>query len=257
MPNWALYELPHAWREMKSISNLLLQQYVTFLKMDTIHESPEYILNFDPKLYHDYFVQYVSQLPSTSESSYIPQAPFNTNILGVDGTSIQANSIHATSDIDWFSISSMSNYPIYDNTNTDNESISSWPSISSNSSPEAIPWDPPAPPTPQTKDLLPFGVASGPGTWRCAFPGCTSKTKFFRRCGLRKHYKRHRKHLFCRHIGCPKSLSGGFSSQKDLARHEAKHNPSIVCQWEGCARLFSRRDNMRDHIRRVHLKGPC
>lgn len=54
--------------------------------------------------------------------------------------------------------------------------------------------------------------------------------------------------------------SGGFSSKKDRARHEAKHNPGIRCEWHGpngeeCARMFSRMDNMKDHVRRIHNKG--
>lgn len=53
---------------------------------------------------------------------------------------------------------------------------------------------------------------------------------------------------------------GGFSSKKDRARHEAKHNPKILCEWIGeggerCGRKFSRVDNMKDHVRRIHRKG--
>jgi hypothetical protein len=54
--------------------------------------------------------------------------------------------------------------------------------------------------------------------------------------------------------------TGGFSSKKDRARHEAKHNPRILCEWVGeggerCGRRFSRVDNMKDHMRRIHRKG--
>jgi len=112
-----------------------------------------------------------------------------------------------------------------------------------------------------------------PQCWRCAYPGCTSRATFTRGCDLRKHYNRHSKHLFCRVEGCPQSeaiaaakagsdgqLSGGFSSKKDRARHEAKHNPGIRCEWRGpegeeCGRIFSRMDNMKDHVRRIHNKG--
>ena len=107
--------------------------------------------------------------------------------------------------------------------------------------------------------------------WRCAYPGCTSRATFTRGCDLRKHYNRHSKHLFCRVDGCPQSqaaaatrstdgtLTGGFSSKKDRARHEAKHNPGIKCEWKGhngedCGRVFSRMDNMKDHVRRIHKK---
>lgn len=122
--------------------------------------------------------------------------------------------------------------------------------------------------------------------WRCAYPNCTSRAVFTRGCDLRKHYNRHSKHLFCRVDGCPQSeaacissaqqqaiqagaeisdpsklaITGGFSSKKDRARHEAKHNPGIKCEWKGpngeeCGRLFSRMDNMKDHVRRIHNKG--
>lgn len=72
---------------------------------------------------------------------------------------------------------------------------------------------------------------------------------------------------------CPQSAAscanrkdggGGFSSNKDRARHEAKHDPRIRCEWRGkdargvevrCDRVFSRTDNMKDHVRRIHVKG--
>ncbi|OOQ85892.1 hypothetical protein PEBR_23008 [Penicillium brasilianum] len=104
-------------------------------------------------------------------------------------------------------------------------------------------------------DLSRYGIPVGDGLWRCAHPGCTSQASFRRGCDLRKHFNRHRKHLFCRHEGCPQSKQGGFSSKKDRARHEAKHNPGIVCEWDGCGRVFSRVDNMKDHVRRIHRRG--
>ncbi|KAJ5911884.1 uncharacterized protein N7473_001187 [Penicillium subrubescens] len=104
-------------------------------------------------------------------------------------------------------------------------------------------------------DLSRYGIPAGEGIWRCAHPGCTSQAIFRRGCDLRKHFNRHRKHLFCRHEGCPQSKQGGFSSKKDRARHEAKHNPGIVCEWDGCGRVFSRVDNMKDHVRRIHRRG--
>ncbi|RYO55856.1 hypothetical protein AA0116_g8824 [Alternaria tenuissima] len=58
-----------------------------------------------------------------------------------------------------------------------------------------------------------------------------------------------------RSYGIPNKNGGGFSSKKDLARHEAKHNPGVLCDWEGCDRVFSRVDNMRDHVKRIHLKA--
>lgn len=113
---------------------------------------------------------------------------------------------------------------------------------------------PPSPPS-NPADLTRYGIPTGDGAWRCAHPGCTSQALFRRGCDLRKHFNRHRKHLFCRHEGCPQSRQGGFSSKKDRARHEAKHNPGIVCEWDGCGRVFSRVDNMKDHVRRIHRRG--
>ena len=87
-------------------------------------------------------------------------------------------------------------------------------------------------------------------TWTCAYPSCSSKAIFNRPCDLRKHFNRHSKNYFCRHEGCPQTQEGGFSSKKDRARHESKHNPGVVCDWDGCERMFSRVDNMRNHMAR-------
>ncbi|CAK4034505.1 c2h2 type zinc finger domain [Lecanosticta acicola] len=108
--------------------------------------------------------------------------------------------------------------------------------------------------SPNASEMLKWGCQNENGSWSCAYPGCSSKSTFNRGCDLRKHYKRHTKSLFCRHDGCPQSKEGGFSSKKDRARHEAKHNPNVVCEWKGCERLFSRQDNMKDHVRRVHKR---
>jgi len=108
--------------------------------------------------------------------------------------------------------------------------------------------------SPNPNELLDYGNINGDGTWHCAFPDCTSRAVFTRGCDLRKHYRRHSKYLFCRHKGCPQSTTGGFSSKKDRARHEAKHNPDVPCDLRGCARVFSRVDNMKDHVGRVHRK---
>ena len=110
--------------------------------------------------------------------------------------------------------------------------------------------------SPHTHDLNNYGFLNNDNrSWRCAFPGCTSKAVFVRPCDLRKHFNRHSKNYHCRHDGCPQATEGGFSSKKDRARHEAKHNPGVQCEWEGCERIFSRRDNMLDHGRRIHRKS--
>ncbi|KAK3618109.1 hypothetical protein LTR56_024454 [Elasticomyces elasticus] len=108
--------------------------------------------------------------------------------------------------------------------------------------------------SPSTLEMAKWGFRNGNGSWSCGYPGCSSKSTFNRGCELRKHYKRHTKSLFCRQEGCPQTTEGGFSSKKDRTRHEAKHNPRIACEWDGCERLFSRVDNMKDHVRRLHGK---
>ncbi|KAL8975658.1 MAG: hypothetical protein Q9197_000133 [Variospora fuerteventurae] len=106
-------------------------------------------------------------------------------------------------------------------------------------------------------DLPNFGYALNDGTsWKCAYPGCSSRAIFTRGCDLRKHFRRHSKTLFCRHEGCPAATEGGFSSRKDRDRHESKHRPDVPCEWRGCDRVFSRVDNMKDHVRRIHQKRP-
>ena len=97
---------------------------------------------------------------------------------------------------------------------------------------------------PSSPDLRSYGFLNKNGTWSCNYPGCTSRAVLKSRCDLRKHLKRHMKLFFCRHEGCPQATGGGFSTKKDLARHEAKHNPGVLCDWDGCDRVFSRVDNM-------------
>ncbi|EMD00340.1 hypothetical protein BAUCODRAFT_62639 [Baudoinia panamericana UAMH 10762] len=109
--------------------------------------------------------------------------------------------------------------------------------------------------SPNAGEMARWGYEVAEGDWKCSYQGCTSKSTFTRGCDLRKHYKRHTKSLFCRHEGCPQSMGGGFSSKKDRARHEAKHNPTISCELDDCPRLFSRVDNMKDHVRRVHKRS--
>lgn len=105
-------------------------------------------------------------------------------------------------------------------------------------------------------DLQNFGFPLPDGRrWSCAYPGCTSQATFVRGCDLRKHFRRHTKSLFCRHEDCPQATEAGFSSKKDRDRHEAKHKPGVPCEWEGCDRIFSRVDNMKDHVRRIHRKA--
>ncbi|KAI1126439.1 hypothetical protein F5Y10DRAFT_267102 [Nemania abortiva] len=88
---------------------------------------------------------------------------------------------------------------------------------------------------------------------KCSFAACSSKVLFTRPCDLAKHYRQHFRRFFCRVEGCSSSRTNeaaGFATKKDRLRHEATHDPSIVC--EGCGKKFSRHDNLRDHERRLH-----
>jgi len=110
--------------------------------------------------------------------------------------------------------------------------------------------------SPSPADLHNFGIPLPDGrSWRCGYPHCTSQAVFTRGCDLRKHFRRHTKTLFCRHEGCSQSKEGGFSSKKDRDRHESRHAPQIQCTHPGCDRVFSRVDNMKDHVRRIHRKN--
>jgi len=109
--------------------------------------------------------------------------------------------------------------------------------------------------SPNPADLHNFGYLMPDGrSWRCAYSHCTSQAIFTRGCDLRKHFRRHTKSLYCSYEDCPQSRDGGFSSKKDRDRHEAKHAPKIHCTQRGCERVFSRVDNMKDHVRRIHRK---
>ena len=88
------------------------------------------------------------------------------------------------------------------------------------------------------------GLKKLDGSYSCAWPDCKSRARLVCACDSRKHYRRQLKLFLCRYHGCPKSTKNGFSTKRDRARHEAKHNPSITCEWRDCDRLFSRVDNM-------------
>ncbi|KAF5855010.1 hypothetical protein ETB97_010288 [Aspergillus alliaceus] len=101
---------------------------------------------------------------------------------------------------------------------------------------------------------------------KCPFPGCKSTARFATPRDFRRHYRQHFKRFFCHYENCPQSAPDphnpskrGFATRKDRDRHEAKHKPEIRCQWrnqhgEQCTRVFSRMDNMRDHVRRIHQR---
>ncbi|KAE8357615.1 hypothetical protein BDV27DRAFT_170345 [Aspergillus caelatus] len=99
---------------------------------------------------------------------------------------------------------------------------------------------------------------------KCPIPGYKSTERFATPRDLRRPYRQQVRAFFCHYENCPQSAPDpqrsskrGFATRKDRDRHEAKHKPEIRCQWrnqhgEQCTRLFSRMDNMRDHVRRIH-----
>lgn len=114
----------------------------------------------------------------------------------------------------------------------------------------------PRPPSPHSQEMLKYGSRNTDGTWSCRYDKCTSHIRFRRKCDLRKHFLRHLTRYYCCYSDCNEAegRGSGFSSKKDCVRHEQKHDPKIVCEWETCTRVFSRRDNMRDHMKRMHLR---
>ena len=101
---------------------------------------------------------------------------------------------------------------------------------------------------------------------KCPIPGYRSTARLATPRDVRRPHRQQVKRFFCHYENCPQSVPDpqslskrGFATRKDRDRHEAKHKPEIRCQWrnqygEQCTRLFSRMDNMRDHVRRIHRR---
>ncbi|KAH9238463.1 hypothetical protein K456DRAFT_1827636, partial [Colletotrichum gloeosporioides 23] len=103
------------------------------------------------------------------------------------------------------------------------------------------------------EDVYQMGYQDELGNWRCGHIGCRSSTVFERACDLRKHHSTHTKTFFCTRPECVSSAVG-FASQKDYRRHLNSHKPSIPCLDTSCKRVFSRMDNMRNHVLRMHQR---
>jgi hypothetical protein len=106
-------------------------------------------------------------------------------------------------------------------------------------------------------DLYRFRRLNTDGTWSCAYKDCKSPKIFRRDCDFRKHFRYHIKYLSCRYPECDQSGKGSFATRRDRDRHEKKHKPEVRCMWEGCEKVFSREDNMKDHVKRKHLGEFC
>ncbi|KAK2059599.1 hypothetical protein LY76DRAFT_592202 [Colletotrichum caudatum] len=98
-----------------------------------------------------------------------------------------------------------------------------------------------------------MGYLDASGNWRCRYEGCRSTRVFVRACDLRKHYRGHDKYFFCTERPCA-NAGVGFSTKKDYQRHMGSHQPTVKCPHPDCGRIFSRKDNMREHFRKIHLR---
>ncbi|KAK2002111.1 hypothetical protein LX36DRAFT_708082 [Colletotrichum falcatum] len=105
----------------------------------------------------------------------------------------------------------------------------------------------------EPEDLRRMGYLDAGGNWRCRYEGCRSTRVFVRACDLRKHFRGHDKYFFCAERPCAEA-GVGFSTKKDYQRHMGSHQPAIRCPHPDCGRIFSRKDNMREHFRKIHMR---
>ncbi|KAG7056059.1 C2H2 type zinc finger domain protein [Colletotrichum scovillei] len=105
----------------------------------------------------------------------------------------------------------------------------------------------------EPEDLRRMGYLDASGNWRCKFEGCRSSRVFMRACDLRKHFRGHDKYFFCTEKPCA-NAGVGFATRKDYQRHMGSHRPTIKCPHQDCGRIFSRKDNMREHFKKIHLR---
>ncbi|KZL81719.1 c2h2 type zinc finger protein [Colletotrichum incanum] len=102
-------------------------------------------------------------------------------------------------------------------------------------------------------DLHQMGYLDVSGNWRCRYSGCCSSRVFLRACDLRKHFRSHAKYFFCTEKRCQQA-GVGFATRKDFQRHMGSHKPAVRCLHPDCDRIFSRKDNMREHYKKIHQR---
>ncbi|KAF9881675.1 hypothetical protein CkaCkLH20_00821 [Colletotrichum karsti] len=102
-------------------------------------------------------------------------------------------------------------------------------------------------------DLHQMGYLDVAGNWRCRYAGCCSSRVFLRACDLRKHFRGHAKYFFCTEKRCQQA-GVGFATRKDFQRHMGSHKPAVRCLHPDCDRIFSRKDNMREHYKKIHQR---
>lgn len=117
-------------------------------------------------------------------------------------------------------------------------------------------------PSPQNPGS-PASVSAGPSSpprssgYYCSYSSCSNRGPYQRKCDLNKHEKQHTRNHICpfAEMGC---TTPAFPNEKDRRRHiAAKHEKSkdfqcMACKDLGKMTFFNRKDNMRDHERRVH-----
>lgn len=100
-------------------------------------------------------------------------------------------------------------------------------------------------------------TASSADQWLCEHPNCGRA--FTHRHKLNRHRKYHIKPHKCLEPSCA-SRQVAFSLEKDLIRHQAKHNGRrFYCHHAGCRHTFggaeggfTRQDNLKRHIAAQH-----
>lgn len=89
----------------------------------------------------------------------------------------------------------------------------------------------------------------------CTFDGCTAPP-FARQCEFKKHADRHQRPYVCKKPECARLK--GFTYQGGLLRHEREIHQErslFYCPVQKCKRHaqgFTRKENMEEHLRRIH-----
>lgn len=100
------------------------------------------------------------------------------------------------------------------------------------------------------------------GQMYCAHEDCASKQPIFaRKCEWTKHMDKHNRPYVCEERGCEKingfTYSGGLlRHQREVHKQHGGPKASCMCPHKDCKRStgvgFSRRENLLEHLRRVH-----
>lgn len=210
--------------------------------------------------------QYIQYSPTNAFEQF--RAPTNfPNNFSYTPPSHTPSSVYDNSD--WLNFVSLSGYStpsLSEHTDCDNMEISYMdtnPGLSIPTSQNATPQTAGLETPTFTPSCSPVSVTSPPQQlprrYSCEYESCGHK-EFDRPCDLNKHLKTHNKHLECDfdpNGGCQMK----FSTEKDRKRHKVtvheKQRPHVchICVKEGAEGKegrFSRKDNLKIHIKKVH-----